>query len=236
MLYVRGLSSGYGSSRVVHGVDLDVAEGEIVAVIGRNGMGKTTFLKAVLGLLPRWAGTVELWGRDVTREPAHRIVRTGVAYAPQEEAVFGALTVEENLRGGLLARPGRRGEGGDAWDEVLERFPVLGARLAQRAGTLSGGEQRMLLVARGLLARPRLLIADEVCDGLHPPVVAAVVDVLRDHRRRHGMSALIVEPNLRMVLDVADRVHVMKSGRLVLEREPGSADARADLERELVFA
>ena len=104
MLYVRGLSSGYGSSRVVHGVDLDVAEGEIVAVIGRNGMGKTTFLKAVLGLLPRWAGTVELWGRDVTREPAHRIVRTGVAYAPQEEAVFGARSLSRRTCAGACSR------------------------------------------------------------------------------------------------------------------------------------
>ena len=231
MLRVRGLRSGYGSSEVVSGTDLDVGDGEIVAVIGRNGMGKTTFLKAVLGLLPRWEGTVELAGQDVTRQPTHRVIRAGVAYAPQEEALFGAFTVEENLRGGQLAGAAAKG----AWDEVLDHFPVLRGRLRQRAGTLSGGEQRMLLMARALLARPRLLVIDEVCDGLHPPVVRTVVDVLRDYRTRHGMSVLMVEPNLRAVLDVADRVLVMKRGRFVLERAPGAEDARPALEKELVF-
>ena len=231
MLEVRGLRSGYGSTLVVDGADLHVGDGEIVALIGRNGMGKTTFLKAVLGLLRRWEGTVELDGRDVTREPTHRTVRSGVAYAPQEEAIFGAFTVEENLRGGTLG--GRAGR--EAWDEALEHFPLLRARLRQRAGTLSGGEQRMLLITRALLARPKLVVLDEVCDGLHPPVVAAVVDVLRDYRERHGMSVLIVEPNLRAVLDVADRVLVMKAGRFVTERRPSEPDARANLERELVF-
>lgn len=231
MLRVRGLRSGYGSSLVVDGADLDVEEGEIVALIGRNGMGKTTFLKATLGLLPRWSGSVELRGRDVTRQPTHRVIKSGIAYVPQEEALFGAFTVEENLRGGLLSGTPPR----EAWDEAIEHFPILGTRLKQRAGTLSGGEQRMLLMARALLARPRLLVIDEVCDGLHPPVVATVVEVLRDYRTRHGMSVLIVEPNLRAVLDLADRVLVMKAGRFVLERVPQAPEARADLERELVF-
>jgi branched-chain amino acid transport system ATP-binding protein len=231
-LRVRGLATGHGSSRVVEGADLDVGDGEIVAIIGRNGMGKTTFLRAVLGLLPRWAGTVELDGRDVTRWTAHRLIRAGVAYAPQEEALFSGLSVAENLRGGMLASGGRAA----ARDEALDRFPLLRERMAQRAGTLSGGEQRMLLVARALLASPRLLVADEVCDGLHPPVVAAVVAALRDQRARHGTSVLIVEPNLRAVLDLADRVLVMKGGRFVLERAAGAAQAREDLERELVFA
>lgn len=231
MLRVRGLRSGYGSTLVVDGADLDVSDGEIVAVIGRNGMGKTTFLKAVLGLIRRWDGTVELDGRDVTREPTHRTIRSGVAYAPQEEAIFGAFTVEENLRGGRLGRA----RNGEAWDEVLEHFPLLRTRLRQPAGTLSGGEQRMLLMARALLARPRLCVLDEVCDGLHPPVVATVVNVLRDYRERDRMSVLIVEPNLRAVLDVADRVLVMKAGRFVTERRPGQPEAQADLERELVF-
>jgi branched-chain amino acid transport system ATP-binding protein len=231
MLKVRGLRSGYGSTLVVDGADLDVGDGEIVAVTGRNGMGKTTLLRAILGLLRRWEGAVELDGRDVTREPTHRTIRSGVAYAPQEEAIFGAFTVEENLRGGTLS--GRAGRG--AWEEALEHFPLLRLRLRQRAGTLSGGEQRMLLMTRALLARPKLLVLDEVCDGLHPPVVAAVLDVLRTYRQGHGMSVLMVEPNLRAILDVADRVLVMKSGRFVTERRPGDPDAQADLERQLVF-
>jgi ABC-type branched-subunit amino acid transport system ATPase component len=232
VLEVSGLSSGYASSQVVNGVDLRVGDGEIVAVIGRNGMGKTTLLKAVLGLLPRWSGSVTWAGTDVTRKTTHRLIRAGIAYAPQEEAIFGGFTVEENLRAGSLTGAAPR----EAWDEVLEHFPLLGQRLKQRAGTLSGGEQRMLLMARALLARPRLLLIDEICDGLHPPVVARVVEILRDYRERHGMAVLIVEPNLLAVLDVADRVLVMKAGAFVLERSPSAKGARADLERELVFA
>ncbi|MBO0701458.1 MAG: ATP-binding cassette domain-containing protein [Candidatus Dormibacteraeota bacterium] len=231
MLNVRALRSGYGSSEIVHGVDLEVDQGEIVGMIGRNGMGKTTLLKAIIGLLPRWEGTVELAGRDVTAQPAHRVIRSGLAYVPQEEALFGSFTVAENLQGSLLGGAGSR----DALDEATDHFPFLRERAQQRAGTLSGGEQRMLLLARALAAVPRLLVIDEVCDGLHPPVVRRVVEVLSDYRRRHGMSVLIVEPNLRAVLDLADRVLVMKSGRIVLERERAAQDARTALERELVF-
>ncbi|MBO0681762.1 MAG: ATP-binding cassette domain-containing protein [Candidatus Dormibacteraeota bacterium] len=231
MLRVRGLRSGYGSSEVVHGVDLEVGQGEIVGMIGRNGMGKTTLLKAIIGLLPRWEGTVELASRDVTRQPAHRVIRNGIAYVPQEEALFGSFTVAENLQAALLGGAGSR----EALDEAADHFPFLRERTQQRAGTLSGGEQRMLLLARALAAVPRLLVIDEVCDGLHPPVVRRVVEVLSDYRRRHGMSVLIVEPNLRAVLELADRVLVMKSGRIVLERERADQDARTALERELVF-
>lgn len=232
MLTVNALRSGYGSTPILHEASLTVADGEIVALIGRNGMGKTTFLKAVLGLLPRWSGTVEFDGRDMTRLPTHRMIRAGVGYAPQEEALFSSFSVEENLRGGQLSGSAPA----EAWDEVLETFPLLGLRLKQQAGTLSGGEQRMLLVGRALLARPRLLLIDEICDGLHPPVVARVVEILRVYRERHGMSVLIVEPNLKAVLDVADRVLVMKRGAFVLERDPTEKGARESLERELVFS
>jgi ABC-type branched-subunit amino acid transport system ATPase component len=231
-LEVAGLSAGYGASLVVAELDLRVGPGEVVAVIGRNGMGKTTFLRALLGLLPRRAGRVAVDGRDVTAEPTHRLVRRGIAYAPQEAGIFGGLTVEENLRGGLLAGPG----GPSAWREALDLFPQLAGRLRQRAGTLSGGEQRMLLLARALMSRPRLLVLDEVCDGLHPPMVARVVEVLREQRERRGLSVLIVEPNLRAVLDLADRVLLMKRGRFLLERSPSTPGAREDLEHELVFS
>jgi len=231
-LEVFGLSAGYGASLVVTDLDLRVEPGEAVAVIGRNGMGKTTFLQALLGLLPRRTGRVVVDGCDVTAEPTHRLVRRGIAYAPQEAGLFGALTVEENLRGGLLA--GRRGT--VAWDEALGPFPQLAARLRQPAGTLSGGEQRMLLLARALAMRPRLLVLDEVCDGLHPPAVARVVQVLREQRERRGLSLLVVEPNLKAVLDLADRILLMKRGRFLLERSPSAPGAREDLEHELVFS
>lgn len=231
-LRVRGLRAGYGSSEVVHGIDLDIKNGEIVAVIGRNGMGKTTMLKAIVGLIRRWEGTVEVAGRDVSREPAHRVIRAGVAYLPHEDALFNSFTVAENLHGATLSGHGSRA----SLSEATEHFPFLAQRLGQPAGTLSGGEQRMLLLARALAARPKFLVIDEVCDGLHPPVVRTTVEVLQDYRRRYGMSVLMVEPNLHAVLQVADRVLVMKSGRFVLERESAAPDARQALERELVFA
>ncbi|HLH70365.1 MAG TPA: ABC transporter ATP-binding protein [Candidatus Dormibacteraeota bacterium] len=230
-LEVSDLSAGYGTSLVVSELGLTVEPGEVVAVIGRNGMGKTTFLRALLGLLPRRTGRVLIDGHDVSAEPTHRLVRRGIAYAPQEAGLFGALTVEENLRGGLLAGPREAA----AWHEVLEPFPQLKGRLRQPAGTLSGGEQRMLLLARALVARPRLLVLDEVCDGLHPPVVAKVVEILREQRERRGVSVLIVEPNLQAVLGLADRVLLMKRGRFLLERSPSAPGAREDLEHELVF-
>jgi ABC-type branched-subunit amino acid transport system ATPase component len=222
-LSASGLESGYGSATVLRGIDLTVDDGEAVAVVGRNGMGKTTLLKTLLGFLRPTAGTVTLDGLDVTGMLPERIVRHGVAYGPQEEPVFAALSVEDNL---LAARSGRIDPARRR--TVLEFFPVLGTRLRQRAGTLSGGEQKMLVLARALLAEPGLIVLDEVTAGLQPSMVDTVVTALRWEREQRGTSILLVEQNIDATLGICDRVAVLKLGRLVAE-EPAVPAAREQL-------
>jgi ABC-type branched-subunit amino acid transport system ATPase component len=224
---VSGLRSGYGSATILEGIDLSVPEHSAFAVVGRNGMGKTTLLKTVMGYLKPSRGTVSVQGRDVTGWPTYRITRLGVAYAAQERSLFGELSVEENLSVGK----GRRCPP-DVRDEVVEYFPVLGQRLRQRAGTLSGGEQKMLTLAKALVAVPDLLVLDEISDGLGPAVISAVGTALKSLRERHGCTILMVEQNLDLSLEIADSVAVLKLGSLTLE-QPTSAPGLRD---ELVTA
>ena len=219
-LSAAGVESGYGSATVLRGVDLTVGDGEALAVVGRNGMGKTTLLKTLLGYLRPTAGTVHLDGNDVTGLLPERVVRHGVAYGPQDEPIFAALSVEENLLAARSERidPQRR-------REVLEFFPVLAERTKQRAGTLSGGEQKMLVLARALLAEARLIVLDEITAGLQPSMVTTVVRALRWERERRGTALLLVEQNIDATLGICDRVAVMKLGRLVAE-EPAVDEAR----------
>jgi branched-chain amino acid transport system ATP-binding protein len=186
-------------------------------------MGKTTLLKTVLGFIPARSGTVRIFGQDVSGLPPHRIARRSVAYSPQEQALFQDLTVEENLRLGLLDR--RQFQEGLA--HVAEPFPFIPQRLRQRAGTLSGGEQKMLLVARALMPRPKLMLLDEISEGLQPSVVQRLVTVLRAERQRTGAAILLVEQNVRFALEVADAYAVLKRGEVV-ERgnvsDPGAAE------------
>jgi ABC-type branched-subunit amino acid transport system ATPase component len=220
---MTGLESGYGSATVLRGVALEIADGEAVAVVGRNGMGKTTLLRTVLGYLRPTAGTITLDGHDITGEPPERVVRRGVAYGPQDEPVFAALSVEDNL---LAATRGRVDPRHRA--EVLDFFPVLAKRLRQRAGTLSGGEQRMLVLSRALLARPGLLVLDEITAGLQPSVVDTVVRALRWERER-GTSMLLVEQNIDASLEICDRVAVLKRGALVAETGSAGPRVRGEL-------
>lgn len=209
-LAVSGLTSGYGEAVVVRGISLTVGSGEIVALLGKNGMGKSTLLKTVMGFLPAREGQITLYGRDVTGSSPHRIARQAVAYTPQEQAIFQDLTVGENLR---LGQPEPR------WfEEELERvgevFPFLKERLGQRAGTLSGGEQKMLLIARALLARPKLMLVDEISEGLQPSIIERLAKVLVAERERTGVAMLLVEQNVRFALEVADRWAVLKLGEI----------------------
>jgi ABC-type branched-subunit amino acid transport system ATPase component len=217
-LELSGVTSGYGSSPVVHGVSLQIAPGEILALVGRNGMGKTSLLKTILAFLPAWQGAVRIDGRDVTLLAPHRKRALGLAYAPQEQALFQDLSVRDNLRLGL--DDDRAFEARLA--DVRDWFPVLAARLAQRAGTLSGGEQKMLIVARGLVARPRLFLLDEVTEGLQPSVVDRLAEVLATTRRERGTAMLVVEQHLPFVLGLADRFAVLKRGEVV---DTGPVDA-----------
>jgi ABC-type branched-subunit amino acid transport system ATPase component len=209
-LELVNLTSGYGSSTVVHGVSMQIAPGEIFALVGKNGMGKSSLLKTILSFLPAWDGAVRLDGRDVTRLAPFRKRALGLAYAPQEQALFQDLSVRDNLRLGLSDDRGFEASLAD----VSGWFPVLTARLSQRAGTLSGGEQKMLIVARGLIAEPRLLLLDEVTEGLQPSVVDRLAEVLAATRRDRGTAMLVVEQHLPFVLGLADRFAVFKRGEV----------------------
>jgi len=217
VLEIADVSSGYGSSMVVHNTTLHIAPGEIVALVGKNGMGKSSLLKTVLGFLPARSGSIRLMGQDVTTLAPHVRRRLALAYAPQEQALFQDLSVRENLRLGLLNDAGFE----QRLAMVARWFPVLTSRLRQRAGTLSGGEQKMLIVARGLIAEPRLFLLDEVTEGLQPSVVDRVAEVLALTRRELGTAMLVVEQHIPFVLGLADRFAVFKRGEIV---DAGSID------------
>ena len=227
-LAVADLATGYGSTAVLHGVVLEIPQGGTLALLGRNGMGKSTLARAVAGLLPAWRGRISLGGSDVTATaPAARVAR-GLAYAPQERALFQDLSVLDNLR--LALRSDRALQ--RRLDEVLPLFPVLGQRLRQTAGTLSGGEQKMLLLARALLSRPRLLLLDEISEGLQPSVVNAIASVLAERVRAAGLTLLLIEQNIALALAVTANWAVLERGALVASGEsadPASAGRIAAL-------
>lgn len=217
-LEISALTSGYGEAIVVRGVSMTVAPGEIVALLGKNGMGKSTLLKTVMGFLPAREGRVMLHGRDVTGQPPHRIARQAIAYTPQEQAIFQDLSVGDNLR---------LGQAEASWFEeelarVAQVFPFLKERLGQRAGTLSGGEQKMLLIARALMARPKLMLVDEITEGLQPSIIEQLTEALAVQRERTGVAMLLVEQNVRFALNVADRWVVLKLGEI---DDAGKSDA-----------
>ena len=216
MLDVEGLRVTYGAVEAVHGISFSVAKGEVVALIGANGAGKTSTLAALSGLIRPSGGSIQLDGRELVGAPPHRIVAAGVVQVPEGREILARMSVEENL---LL---GSRGRGGvAALEPVWERFPILRERHALPAGTLSGGEQQMLAIGRALLARGRVLLLDEPSLGLAPKMVATIFDVLADLRRQ-GTTMLIVEQNALRALRLADRAHVMDLGRLTLS---GSGEA-----------
>ena len=207
ILATRGLVSGYAGSRVLHEVDVELPESGVLAVLGRNGVGKSTLVSTIMGLVRPMAGSVTVAGQEVAGARPDRIARLGVGLVPQGRRVFAPLTVAEHLE--IADRAGRKGD----WtrERVVELLPRLGERLRNRGDQLSGGEQQMLAIARALLTNPTILLLDEPSDGLAPSVVHQVADVVREVCGA-GMSVLIVEQNLRLALSVADRVVVMQKG------------------------
>lgn len=208
LLQVDGLSSGYGQSQVVHSVSLDIGPAEAICLLGRNGVGKTTLVKTIMGLLRATSGTVTFDGRDLTNAPTYRIARAGIGYVPQGRDVFGALTVEENL----LVALGRRTP---VPPDLLDLFPVLGRRLRQKAGTLSGGEQQQLAIARALVTKPKLLILDEPSEGIQRSIILEIRALLHRLRDELGLSVLIIEQDLEFALDVGERGYVLEKGHIV---------------------
>jgi branched-chain amino acid transport system ATP-binding protein len=217
LLEVDAIESGYGKKTVLQGVGLCVHEGEVVAVLGHNGAGKSTALKTILGLLPTRAGTVRFAGEPWANGNPAENVRRGMALVPQGRGVFPDLTVIENL---MLGAYTRRDTAATAarLREVIELFPMLEERRSQRAGTLSGGQQQMVAVAMALMPRPRLMMMDEPSIGLAPVLVQRVLETVRQINRRFGTAIILVEQNIKTALGVADRAYVMKSGRVVLEK------------------
>ncbi len=214
LLEVEGLAVHYGGIRAVKGIDLSVGEGEVVCLIGANGAGKTTTLRALAGILPPTGGRIRYAGEDLLGVPAHRRVRHGLAMVPEGRGVFPRLTVEENLRMGAYFRTDRDGIEADL-DQGYGRFPRLRERRSQKAGTLSGGEQQMLAIARALMSRPRLLLLDEPSMGLAPLAVHKIFETIR-HIASQGVTLLLVEQNARMALEVSNRGYVLEGGRVAL--------------------
>ena len=208
-LVIAGLVCAYGETPVLHGVDLAVREGEVLCLLGRNGAGKTTTLKAVMGLVRPRAGSVKLDGRELTSLPAHEVPKAGIAYVPQGRRLFGELTVAENLEIGLMTR----NKGRETREHVLGLFPILKERLNQRAGTLSGGEQQMLAIARALCLEPKVLLLDEPTEGLMPSMIEKIRDTVAALGAR-GVSTLLVEQRVDAVLGVANRVAFIENGRI----------------------
>ena len=211
LLSVEGLTSGYGTAAVLRNISLGVSKGEIVVLLGKNGMGKSTLLKTIMGFVSPFSGTVSLDGDDVTNIRPHMMARSGVAHTPQEHTLFPDLTVEENLRLGVASNRLFH----ERLPSLETLFPRMLERLKQRAGTLSGGEQKMLLMSRGLIAQPKLMLIDEVSEGLQPAMVDRMGEVLIRARDELGIAVLLVEQNLDFALSVANRFMVLKLGEIV---------------------
>lgn len=215
LLEIRGLKVAYGGIEAVRGIDLDVGEGELVALIGANGAGKTTTLKAIAGMLGPSAGAVRYDGQDITGQPSHVLIRRGIALVPEGRGVFARLTVEENLAMGAYIRDDGPAVRTDT-ERVFDLFPRLRERRSQVAGTLSGGEQQMLAIGRAMMSRPRLLLLDEPSMGLAPLMVQKIFEVVRSIAAQ-GVTILLVEQNALLALGAAARGYVMESGALTLQ-------------------
>ena len=219
VLSVRGLHAAYGQSEVLHGIDLAVAPGEIVAVMGRNGMGKSTLMKTLMGLVPVKSGRIAVDGADVTALKSHVRVAKGLAYVPQGRMIFSTMTVQENIETGLTVT-GARAVPAD----LYEMFPVLLEMKGRRGGNLSGGQQQQLAIARALASRPKVLLLDEPTEGIQPSIIREMGRTLRKIRDASGLSIVVSEQVLSFALDVADRVLVIENGLIVHEAPRAGID------------
>jgi len=210
MFEVKNLNVAYGQSEVLHGIDLSVAPGEIVAVVGRNGMGKSTLMKSLIGTIPRRSGEVLIEGKDVSALPSHQRVARGLAYVPQGRQIFGTMTVRENIETGLVVT-GKS----EVPDEIYSLFPILWEFDKRRGGNLSGGQQQQLAIARALASDPKILLLDEPTEGIQPSIIKDIAKVLKDIRQLRNLCIVVCEQVLSFILDVADRIVVMENGRLV---------------------
>ncbi len=232
LLSVVGLRAGYGGETVLQGVDLSIAPGEIVAVVGRNGVGKSTLMRTLVGLLRPGAGMIRFGGRDATLDSADTRARNGIGYIPQGREVFPELTIRENLMVGEVAG---RGRGAPDYEAVYRFFPILKERSRQRAGTLSGGQQQQLAIARAMIGNPRLMLLDEPSEGIQPSIIKEIARNVRTLNAETGVSVLLVEQNLDLIVSLADRGHVMEKGRIVADLGHDEIRSRTEVRKHLTI-
>ncbi len=214
ILEAKALRAGYGRVPVLHGIDLSVADGEIVGILGHNGMGKTTLLKALMGLIPVTAGSIHFEGIDITREPAHERSRQGIGYVPQGRGIFPMLSVFDNLRMGVVAHGQDEQE---AIENIIGEFPRLERLLDRDGGALSGGEQQLLAIARCLISEPQLVLLDEPTEGIQPSIIDEIIELLRNLSKKHGITVVLVEQNLEFITELSDRVLLLQKGLITGE-------------------
>jgi urea ABC transporter ATP-binding protein UrtE len=231
ILTTLGLRAGYGGKPVLQGTEIEVREGEIVAVIGRNGVGKSTLMKSLIGLVPVMSGSIVYRGEAVETLPVHKRARLGIGYVPQGRDVFPRLTVAENIavgaaiKGGGIPEEGKQG--------ILAAFPILGERWNQRAGTMSGGQQQQLAIGRVLIADPSLILLDEPSEGIQPNIVQDIARNMVELNRRTGVTIILVEQNLDMIRAMAQRCYVMDKGRITASLARDALDDLAEMRRHL---
>lgn len=232
LLQTTGLCSGYGGEQVLQGVELTLNEGEIVAVIGRNGVGKSTLMRTLIGLLPASAGSIRFGGKDVTQDGANHRALHGIGYIPQGRDVFPDLTVRENLMVGEVAGVGRPAPD---YAMIHRFFPILQERARQRAGTLSGGQQQQLAIGRAMVSHPRLMLLDEPSEGIQPSIIKDISRNMRELNAQTGVAVLLVEQNLDLIVSMAQRGYVMEKGRITATLGPDEITSRDAVRRHLTI-
>jgi urea ABC transporter ATP-binding protein UrtE len=230
VLRADGVVAGYGRTTVLQGLTLQVERAKIVAVLGRNGVGKSTLLRALIGAIPVTAGTITLDGSRIERLPAYARARRGLGYVPQGREVFPQLTVLENLR--VAAYASRQQDSPARLEAILEEFPVLAERRGARAGSLSGGQQQILAVARALMTNPRVLLLDEPSEGIQPSIVDQIGETIRTIRDERGISVVLVEQNLDFAAELAELAYLMEKGRIARSLSPVEVLQDRELQRE----
>jgi urea transport system ATP-binding protein len=216
MFEVRNLSAAYGQSQALHGIDLSVGRGEIVALVGRNGMGKSTLMKSLIGVMPARSGQITVDGVNVTALPSHRRVASGLAYVPQGRQIFGTMTVKENIETGLVVT-GKS----DVPSEIYDLFPILKDFERRRGGNLSGGQQQQLAIARALASDPKVLLLDEPTEGIQPSIIDEIVETLQRLRAKSGLTMILVEQNLDFIAALSQRILIIQKGTITREVAPG---------------
>lgn len=213
MLKIRNLNANYGESNIIKNISMDLDDGKVIGIVGRNGVGKTTLLKSIMGIVSTPQGSIELGGKEIIKDPTYKRARAGIGYIPQGRDIFSQLTVYENLIMGLEICEGK----GKIDQEIYELFPILKDMIYRKGGSLSGGQQQQLAIARALVAKPRVLILDEPTEGIQPSIIKDISSVIKRLKKKREMSIILVEQYLDFVLDLADYLYVIEKGEVVEE-------------------